>query len=190
MKKRSMFWVLIHHPFKTVLLWLLLVYLVDLLINRFLWRLLIHADGTTVTVVVSVVTLLATLSLLKRYYNKKLRTFMEENPGQIPPKPKHRLLGLVLASTAATSGTMNRWQRGMEDSIMAGMSGPSSYDAEEAARREARRQADVAARARWDAIDRQKKAEYDARDAALRGKDIAARQYSNQADYWWKESRK
>lgn len=190
MKKRSMLWVLIHHPFKTVFLWLLLVYLADLLINRFLWRLLIHADGTTVTVIVSVVTLLAALFLLKRHYNKKLRAFMEENPGQMPPKPKHRWLGLVLASAAATSGTMNRWQRGMEDTIMSGMSGHSSYDAAEAARWEARRQADAAARARWDAIDRQKKAEYDARDAALRGKDIAARQYSNQADYWWKESRK
>ena len=190
MKKRSMFWVLIHHPFKTVMLWLLLAYLADLLVNRFLWRLLALADGTTVTVVVCVVTLLAALSILKRHYNKKLKTFMARNPGQVPPKPKHWLLGAVLASAAATSSSMDRWQHGMEDALMGGRAGQSARDGEEAARREARRQADAAARARWDAIDRQKKAEYDARDAALRGKDIAARQYSQQANYWWRQSRK
>lgn len=189
MKKRSMFWVLIHHPFQTVMLWLLLAYLADLLINRFFWRLLTLADGMTVTVVVCVVMLLAALSILKRHYNKKLWAFLEKNPGQVPPKPKHRLLGVLLASAAA-GGTMNRWQRRGEDTLIGGMSGHSSHDAEDAARREAQRQADAAARARWDAIDRQKKAEYDARDAALRGKDLAAWQYSNQADYWWQQSRK
>lgn len=125
----------------------------------------------TVTVVVSVVTLLAALSLLKRHYNKKLLTFMREHPGQEPPKSKHRLMGVFLASAAATEGAMNRWQRGIEDAIIGGMGGHSSQNAE----------ADADARARWDASDRQKKAEYDARDAALRGKDIAARQYGNQA---------
>ena len=43
---------------------------------------------------------------------------------------------------------------------------------------------------RWHAQDMQKKAEWDARDAALRGKDKAARQRQNDADYWRNQSRR
>lgn len=76
-------------------------------------------------------------------------------------------------------------QNGIQDAIMGSFSSKS-----EDAWQKARRQADADARARWDAIDRQKKAEWDARDAALRGKDKAAYQYQNQADYWWKQSKR
>ena len=43
---------------------------------------------------------------------------------------------------------------------------------------------------RWHAQDMQKKAEWDARDAALRGKDRAAQQRRNDADYWRNQSKR
>ena len=67
---------------------------------------------------------------------------------------------------------------------------PYGESADEAQYRAQQKQADAAARARWNALDRQKKAEWDARDAALRGKDKAARQYQNQADLWREKSRR
>lgn len=86
---------------------------------------------------------------------------------------------------------MNRKQKAMSDAFIDGFVGSSSAEREAEERlRQARKQSDMAARARYDALDRAKKAEYDARDAALRGKDKAAYQYQNQADYWYNQSKR
>ncbi len=79
------------------------------------------------------------------------------------------------------------FQKGMSDAIYNSF---SSHDSREEAYRQQRREADQRAKDRWDAIDRQKKAEWDARDAALRGKDKAAYNYKNQADYWRNQSKR
>lgn len=98
------------------------------------------------------------------------------------------ILGAFIGSAIRSSNRRSdAFQRGMSDAIYNSF---SSNDAREEAYRQQRRQADQRARDRWDAIDRQKKAEWDAKDAALRGKDRAAYNYKNQADYWRNQSKK
>lgn len=107
------------------------------------------------------------------------------------PQTKSMLGTAVGAMVGSAIRSSNRrsdaFQKGMSDAIYNSF---SSHDAREEAYREQRRQADQRARDRWDAIDRQKKAEWDARDAALRGKDKAAYNYQNKADYWRNQSKK
>ncbi len=98
------------------------------------------------------------------------------------------IIGTLIGSAINSSNRRSdAFQRSMSDAISNSFSSNSSYDD---ARRAQQRQADMNARARWDAMDRQKKAEWDARDAALRGKDKAAYHYQNQADYWRKQSKR
>lgn len=114
---------------------------------------------------------------------------MEEKRNE-PRRPSiiGTLLGSAIGSAIDSSNRRSdAFQRSMSDAISNSFSSNSSYDD---ARRAQQRQADMNARARWDAMDRQKKAEWDARDAALRGKDKAAYHYQNQADYWRKQSKR
>lgn len=106
-----------------------------------------------------------------------------------PSKPRKRsILGAFIGSAIRSSNRRSEsFQRGMSDAIYNSFTSSSASDE---AYRQQRRQADQRARDRWDAIDRQKKAEWDARDAALRGKDKAAYNYQNKADYWRNQSKK
>lgn len=98
------------------------------------------------------------------------------------------LIGSFIGSAIRSSNRRSdAFQRGMSDAIYNSFSSSSASDE---AYRQQRRQADQRAKDRWDAIDRQKKAEWDARDAALRGKDKAAYNYQNKADYWRNQSKK
>lgn len=106
--------------------------------------------------------------------------------------PKRSMFGTAVCSIVGSAmRSSNRrsdaFQRGMSDAIYNSFSSSSASDE---AYRQQRRQADQRAKDRWDAIDRQKKAEWDAKDAALRGKDRAAYNYKNQADYWRNQSKK
>ncbi len=106
--------------------------------------------------------------------------------------PKQSMFGAFIGSAIGSAiNSSNRrsdaFQKRMSDAVYHSF---SSHDAREEAYRAQRRQADQRARDRWDAIDRQKKAEWDARDAALRGKDRAAYNYKNKADYWRNQSKK
>lgn len=179
MKKYSMFGVFIHHPFKSIILCGILLYALSILLN---W--LQIPTSTNALTVILLISFLLSLYLLKRHYNKKIKngTYRE---------PKHRLLGFLLSSAVGAHNASSRREKQMQDAMMNAFTGSrSSQAASDARYRAQRQQADAAARARWDAIDRQKKAEYDARDAALRGKDKAARQYKNDADYWYNQSKK
>lgn len=99
-----------------------------------------------------------------------------------------RFVGSAIGSAVRSSNRRSEaFQRGLSDAIYSSL---TSHDVNEDFYREQRRQADQRARNRWDAIDRQKKAEWDARDAALCGKGRAAYQYQNQAAYWRNQSKK
>lgn len=106
-----------------------------------------------------------------------------------PSKPRKRsILGAFIGSAIRSSNRRSdAFQKGMSDAIYNSFTSSSASDE---AYRQQRRQADQRARDRWDAIDRQKKAEWDAKDAALRGKDKAAYNYQNKADYWRNQSKK
>lgn len=99
-----------------------------------------------------------------------------------------RFVGSAIGSAVRSSNRRSEvFQKGLSDAIYSSL---TSHDVNEDFYREQRRQADQRARNRWDAIDRQKKAEWDARDATLCGKGRAAYQYQNQADYWRNQSKK
>ena len=77
--------------------------------------------------------------------------------------------------SGASYGTSSRWDE---------------REAEQAMRDQYRREENQRAKDRYDALDRQKKAEYDARTAASWGKDRAAQNFKNDADYWRNQRKK
>lgn len=179
MKKHSKLWVLFHHPLGTLWRWFLTL----LVLIMILECLAIQLVGNTENWIALFGSFYVALCIAQRHYNKE----------ELYPKSKknHTFLKFLFSSAVAANNSMNRKQKAMEDALMSGFMGSqSSNRAAEERLQQARRQADMNARARYDALDSAKKAEYDARDAALRGKDKAAYQYQNQADYWYEQSKR
>jgi len=173
-KKRSKLWVLFHHPIRCILWWIALFY-IEVIVSSFLLPGLFDSMFTLV--------LLLNVYFSLHIVQKKENKYVSVETQKIK---RPSLLGTLISSSIQSS---NRRSKAMQDGIQDAIMGSFSSKSEDAWQK-ARRQADADARARWDAIDRQKKAEWDARDAALRGKDKAAYQYQNQADYWWKQSKR
>lgn len=171
MKKYSIIGVVIRHPLKT-LLRTAVTFLVLIIALPILGVILKPND---ISIILIVAVLISAFSL-KRRYNKDI-------VGSSPPKRKKSLLFGMLKSM---NNSIDRQVEGFGNAVGSAFtdSFSSSRVADEARYQAQQQQANAAARARWDALDRQKKAEWDARDAALRGKDKAAYQYQNQADYW------
>lgn len=179
MKKHSKLWVLFHHPIGA--LWRCFITL--LVFSIILMCLSIELMGNTANWIFLIFCIYVGLSFTQKHYNQE----------ELYPKAKknHTFLKFLFSSAVAANDSMNRKQKAMSDAFIDGFVGSSSAEREAEERlRQARKQADMAARARYDALDRAKKAEYDARDAALRGKDKAAYQYQNQADYWYNQSKR
>ena len=181
MKKHSKIWVLFRHPLRTFITWII-VMLIFVIVLDFLG---INSCTENEFIMILLVTLFIALCITQRHYNKEASIPIQQ---QQPKRKKRGLLGIMLSANRA----YDRKQKSIEDALMGAMMGSfSSNNREaEARHREAMRKADADARARYDAINNMKKAEYDARDAALRGKDKAAYQYQNRADYWYKQSKR
>ena len=168
MKKYSMLGVVIRHPLKTLIRTVITFFV--LIIALPLLGMTYNENDINILLIVS---LLISAFGLKRRYNKEI---VETSP---PKRKKSLLFGMLKSMNSSIDNSV----AGFGNAVGSAFSG-SSRAADEARYRAQQQQADAAARARWDALDRQKKAEWDARDAALRGKDRAAQQYQNQADYW------
>ena len=105
---------------------------------------------------------------------------------------------LIIVVSAKIIGLIIRPIGGLVDGIMGGIDeiGDSVYGAmtrphvRDNSRARAKAKADKEAYDRWYAQDQAAKARWDARDDALRGKDIAARQDSARADYYDNQARK
>ena len=178
----SKIWVLFHHPLRTVGAWFLV------LVIYFAFSLCIELpipSGFMFKVILAITFYIA-LCIEQRPFNK------EEMEPQPRRKKKHGLLRFFVSSASSANQAYNRKQKDMEDALTSSLTGffSSRPDTSASQRRAAQQKADAEAFARWTARDRQKKAEYDARDAALRGKDRAAYQYQQQADYWYNESKR
>lgn len=180
MQKHSKLWILFHHPFGVVGRTILVLFVILVLLESQS----IYV-GETASKILLCISFFIGLCLTQRKYNRE-----EMYPSQ-KSKKKHSFFRFLFSSAMSANSAMNRRQKAMEDAMTDGITdwfkGNSRADD---SWRQAQREADRAARARYDARDRMKKAEYDARDAALRGKDKAAYQYKNQADYWYNESKK
>ncbi|MCI8317240.1 MAG: hypothetical protein HFG96_01745 [Lachnospiraceae bacterium] len=175
MKKYSMLRVIIFHPLKTFILSIIMTFV--LLCISIILNINFGDDEMYVFLIGGVV---SAAYILKRRYNKGYAG------GSTPKRKKSWLFGMV----RHMNNSVDRYGNSVENALMNAFTGSSSRAADEARYRAQQQQADAAARARWNALDRQKKAEWDARDAALRGKDKAAYQYQNQADYWRKQSKR
>lgn len=193
MKRYSMLKVLIKHPIKTFIFWymFLLLEILFILPENELGKTFLY-QTTPGKVIIYGLPVLTALFILKRHYNRRIRKY--ERKGMVAPKEK-TLFGFLWNTTKKSYAASCRRQRAVEGTVGNVVNGFIRASREEEARYQAERRAreqeqNQKARARWDARNNQKKAEWDARDAMLRGKDIAARNYSYQADYWKKESKK
>lgn len=172
MKKYSMLGVVIRHPLKTLIRTIITFFV--LIIALPLLGMTYNENDINILLIMS---LLISAFGLKRRYNKGI---VETSP---PKRRKSLLFGMLKSMNSSIDNSV----AGFGNAFGSAFTGSSSA-ADEAQYRA--QQADKAARARWDAIDRQKKAEWDARNAALRGKDKAAYQYQNEADYWRGQSKR
>lgn len=163
MKKRSKLWVLFHHPIRCILWWIALFY-IEVIVSSFLLPGLFDSMFTLV--------LLLNVYFSLHIVQKKENKYVSVETQKIK---RPSLLGTLISSSIQSS---NRRSKAMQDGIQDAIMGSFSSKSEDAWQK-ARKQADANARARWDA-----------RDAALRGKDKAAYQYQNQADYWRKQSKR
>ena len=168
MEKYSMFGIIIRHPLKTLLRSVVIFIVFTSALNFLGFNL--QDNGFNIVLAASVV--ISALSLQRSYNNGYV-------DASKPKRGKSLLFGMIMHMNSSVDRQVEGFGNAVGNAFMGSF---SSRAADEARYQAQRRQADAAARARWDALDRQKKAEWDARDAALRGKDRAACQYQNQAD--------
>ena len=184
----SKLWVLFHHPIKVIMTWgfLMLGVSIFCLVAK-----IAFPSGFLRNVIFAAAFLIA-LCIKQRYYNKHGDVDDRDLEPQPQKQKKHSVARFVAASACAANQSYVRKQNEMEHAFMRSFTSSfsSSSDDWAAKRRAAQKKADAEAYARWTARDLQKKAEYDARDAALRGKDRAAYQYQRQADYWYNQSKR
>lgn len=175
MKKYSMLGAAIRHPIKMFFLTIIMMFVI--LAASVILNINLGDDEVSIVLIGGVV---SAAYILKRRCSKEYAD---------SPKPKRRK-NLLFGMIRHMNNSVDSFGNTVGDAFTDSFTGSSSRAAEEARYRAQQQQADAAARARWNALDRQKKAEWDARDAALRGKDRAAHQYQNQADYWRGQSRR
>ncbi len=191
MQRRSRLWVILHHPFESLvtsfIVYIIIKFIGLMFFENFMTSI---SRSETASKVFMAICLCIGLGILKKDYRDRLECYgydkngKDLSPKKNPNKKRPSQMPWIFNTMNSTSQQQNTQSRPNVSSS------PSRWDQEAAERRKRQQEADRAARERWDAIDRQKKAEWDARDAYLRGKDIAARNYQNKADYWRKQSRR
>lgn len=196
MKERSSLWCIFHHPLKilirTVIYWLIIFLILTIVFGDY--AMILTQSNTAFTVGIFISFLLA-LSNVRKKANRELRMsqLYQSRPvytTAAPPPKKRKRKSLLFGALGAMNRSVDNSINGFANGLASGIMGTNSRSQqEEQARRMAEQQrANQAAWDRWHAKDMQKKAEWDARDAALRGKDIAAWQRKNDADYWRNQS--
>lgn len=190
MKKRSILWCIFHHPLK-ILVRSAVCFLVIAVLCSFGDNQEFYTSGTFLAIILAI-SLLIGVFRVQKLSNDELRRQQygapyTPQPASAPTKRKKKslLFGAMRSMNNSMNQGLNNFASGLGSAMMgSGSSGAGMSD------RQRRQQADQAAWDRWHAQDMQKKAEWDARDAALRGKDKAAWQRKNDADYWYRQSRK
>lgn len=195
MRERSILWCIFHHPLKiiirTVVFWIVIsgvIYILGALSS--------DADMSFLSTDLYRYGLLIVCFILALFNVKKIA-----NDDLIQYQIRHNTQPQYNTYTAQTSApkkkksllfgamkSMNNNLDGFANSVGNAFMGSGSSN--NSAFQERQKKANQDAWNRWHAQDMQKKAEWDARDAALRGKDRAAQQRRNDADYWRNQSRR
>lgn len=200
MGERSILWCIFHHPLKiiirTVVFWVVASIVIFILCSAS------GTDDSFLSTDLYRYGMLA-LCLILALFNVKKTSNEELVQSQIrrntPPQyttytsqtsaPKRKKKkSLLFGAMRSMNNSMNNNIDGFANSVGSAFMGSNS--SRNNSYQEQQRKANQAAWDRWHAQDMQKKAEWDARDAALRGKDKAAWQRKNDADYWRNQSRK
>lgn len=187
MKKRSILWCVFHHPLKiitrTVVIWIVLMLVWYFLSDdgEALMQSDLYYMGTLV------VALLFGILRVQKISNNELKgqsaAYAQACYMSTPVRKKKKKSLLFGAMNRELNGFANGLGKAIEGSFQTNPASEARWQAN-------RRKDDQEARDRWYARNMQKKAEYDARDAALRGKDRAAYQRQQDADYWYNQSRR
>lgn len=200
MGERSILWCIFHHPLKiiirTVVFWVVASIVIFVLCS---------ASGTDDSFLSTdlyryamlVVCLILALFNVKKTANEDLiqaqirrnttpqyNAYTSQTSAPKRKKKKSLLFGAMKSMNNAVNNNIDGFASGVGSAFMgSGSSRNNTYQ-------EQQKKANQAAWDRWHAQDMQKKAEWDARDAALRGKDKAAWQRKNDADYWRNQSKR
>lgn len=194
--KRSALWCVFHHPLKIIIRTLILFFVIGGFCNYFSDGHDFMESDFNFYLVLIVALIIATL-IVKRRATKEYR-LMEYNyytPEMIDAERHHPFKSLKSILEVAFVGTMSAGEAfknsggDVPPPTMGDVMYGSKHD-DNARRMEDERRANQEAYNRWYAQDMQKKAEWDARDAAMRGRDRAAQQRQNDADYWRNQSRR
>lgn len=194
MRKRSILWCVFHHPVKiiirTVIIWIVLMLVWYLLSDD--GEALMQSDlYYTGTLVVSFILGILRVQKISNNELKGQSAARTQAHFMSTPVPKKKKKSLLFGAMKSMDNAMNRELNGFANGLGKALEDSfKTNPASEAAWQESKRKGDQEARNRWYARNMQKKAEYDARDAALRGKDRAAYQRQQDADYWYNQSRR
>lgn len=204
MEERSILWCIFHHPLKIIIrtgiFWLVITVVIYILgslssdadmgfLSTDLYRygllvvcFILALFNVKKTVNDEIIQAQAYQNVMNKY---NTNTYTSSAPtGKKKKKKKSLLFGAMKSMNNSMNNNLNGFANGVGSAFMgSGRTNTSSYQ-------EQQKKANQDAWNRWHAQDMQKKAEWDARDAALRGKDKAARQRQNDADYWRNQSRR
>lgn len=193
--KRSILWCIFHHPLKiiirTVILWFVFMLVVYMFSDNgaALMESDIYYSGTLIAA------FLVALRLVQLSSNKELgrqasqyNAFQTQSQSYTAQPKKKKKKSLLFGAMKAMNNSMNRELEGFASGL--GHAMMDSGKADDTSWRERQAKADQEARRRADALDMQKRAEWDVLDAAGKGKDIAAWQRKNDADYWRNQARR
>lgn len=191
--KRSVLWCIFHHPLKiiirTFIFWFVITCVGDYFVEGHDFT---ESDFNFYCALI--IAFIIAIMLVKRRATKEYRLmeYQHYTPEMIEAQKRHPFKSLLEITFLGTMGVAERFKNAggdvpppTMDDVMYG----SSHD-DGARRMEENRRANQAAYNRWHAQDMQRKAEWDARDAAMRGRDRAAQQRQNDANYWRNQSRR
>lgn len=186
--KRSVLWCIFHHPLKIIIRTCILFIIIGGLGNYFSeGHDFIESDFNFYCALIAAFIL--AIMIVKRSATKdyRLMEYHHYTPEMIEARKHHPFKKMLEYTFLGAIGVADCWKNSNASDVPPPTMSDVMYSSKH---NDTQRRREEEQRARWHAQDMQKKAEWDARDAALRGKDIAARQRQNDANYWRNQARR
>ncbi|MCC2253436.1 hypothetical protein LKD70_03115 [Ruminococcus sp. CLA-AA-H200] len=203
MEERSILWCIFHHPLKIIIrtgiFWIVLyavIYILGALSSdadmSFLSTDLYRYGSLVLCFILALLNVKKTtndeLIRAQAYQNVMNKYQTNTQTASAPTGKKKKKKSLLFGAMKSMNNSMNSNLEGFANGVGNAFMGSSGSN--NTSYQERQKKANQDAWNRWHAQDMQKKAEWDARDAALRGKDRAAQQRRNDADYWRNQSKR
>ena len=191
--KRSVLWCIFHHPLKIVIRTFVFLFIISGFGHYFVdGHDFLESDFNFYLSLL--VAFIIAVMLVKRRATKdyRLMEYYHYTPEMIEATKHHPFKTILEYTFLGAMGVSEGFRNAGGDvspPTMDDVMYSSKHD-DNARRMEEDRRANQAAYNRWYAQDMQKKAEWDARDAAKRGRDRAAQQRQNDAEHWRNQSRR